>query len=137
MKSTKLVLTVRRQTVLLSSILGLLTAGVQTTALARSPPPLPTQFSGLLNDYTPTTVDGPLGGATIKGAPYEMHGRWTMDLNPQRSKATFSAEMTMETSEVANASSVFDPGMLNPHVHHVSMTNGVVTTDWQRNCPAL
>ncbi|MEO7051598.1 MAG: hypothetical protein ABI128_08025, partial [Rhodanobacter sp.] len=42
-----------------------------------------------------------------------------------------------ETSEVANASSVFDPGMLNPHVHHVSMTNGVVTTDWQRNCPAL
>lgn len=139
MKSTKLVRTSHTRTVLVSGTLALLAMGIggQSRALARGAPPLPTQFSGLLNDYTPTTVDGTTTGATIKGAPYEMHGRWSLDMNPQRSKATFSAEMTMETSEVANASSVFDPGTLGAHVHHISMTDGVVTADWQTNCPTL
>ena len=139
MQSTKLIRTARNRTVLVSGTLALLAMGIggQTSALAGGMRPLPTQFSGLINDYTPVTVDGLPTGATIKGAPYEMHGRWTLDLNTQRRKATFSAEMTMETSEVANASSVFNPAMLGAHVHHIRMTDGVVTPNWQTNCPTL
>ena len=139
MKSTTLIRIARNRAVPVSGLLALLVMGIggQTSALAGGSPPLPTQFSGLINDYTPTTVDGLPTGATIKGAPYEMHGRWKLDLNTQRSKATFSAEMTMETSEVANTSSVFDPGMLGAHAHHISMTDGVVTPNWQTSCPTL
>ena len=33
---------------------------------------LPAHFSGLIDDYTPSTV---------KGGPYEMHGSWSLDLH--------------------------------------------------------
>jgi hypothetical protein len=51
----------------------------------------PTHFSGLINDYTPSTV---------KGGPWEMHGQWTLDLRPDWRAASgfvadFSADMTM------------------------------------------
>ena len=139
MKSTKIERTARNRTVLLSGVVTLLALGVggQTRALARGAPPLPTHFSGLLNDYTPT-IDSNTAKA-IGGSPYEMHGRWTLDLNAQLSKAMFSAAISMETSEVANTSSVFDPGLLASHTHHISVTDGVVhagATDWQTMCPA-
>jgi hypothetical protein len=127
-----------RKSVPVLGILALAMIGVGAQARAGGLPPLPAHFSGLLNDYTPTSDSNT--GKPISGSPYEMHGRWTLDLNPQRGTATFSAEMTMETSEVANASSVFDPGSLGAHTHHISVTDGVVhnlPTDWQTMCPAL
>ncbi|HXE65541.1 MAG TPA: hypothetical protein VN630_00755 [Rhodanobacteraceae bacterium] len=119
-------------------VLATMAAAGPASARAGGSPPMPTHFSGLLNDYTPTSDSNT--GNPISGSPYEMHGRWTLDLNAQRGTATFSAEMTMETSEVANASSVFDPGSLGAHTHHISVTDGVVhnlPTDWQTMCPAL
>lgn len=139
MQITRLIQNRPHSTALAAAILALLAGGIggQSSALAGGPPLLPPQFSGLINDYTPMTVDGLSTGATIKGAPYEMHGIWTLNLNIQRSRASFAAEMTMQTSEVANTSSVLNPEMLGAHVHHVSMTDGVVTTNWQANCPTL
>ena len=131
--------TARNKTVLASSVFALLAigAGGQTGALAGGWPQTPTRFSGLLNDYTPTS-DGTTG-KPISGSPFEMHGSWTLDLNGQRSRATFSAAVSMETSEVANASSVFDPASLGAHTHHISVTDGVIhggPMDWQAMCPA-
>jgi hypothetical protein len=98
-------------------------------------PQLPPHFSGVLSDYTPSSVNG----TPISGAPYEMHGNWTLDINAARGKATFSAAIAMETSEVVNTDPDFDPGKLGPHTHHVSVTDGVVHAgpmDWQTMCPA-
>ena len=139
MKSKTLVRSARNRTVLLSGIVTLLALGgsAPSRAVAGGAPPLPTHFSGQLNDYTPT-IDSNTDKA-IGGSPYEMHGRWTLDLNAQQSNATFSAALSMETSEVANTSSVFDPGSLASHTHHISVTNGVVhngPTDWQTMCTA-
>ena len=48
----------------------------------------PVHFTGLINDYSPLDP-------TIKGSPYEMHGQWSMDVNPEKGTADFSADMTM------------------------------------------
>lgn len=117
-------------------VLATMGIGAQTSAAAGRPPNLPTHFSGLLSDYTPSSVNG----TPIKGAPYEMHGRWTLDLNPTRSKATFSAAIAMETSEVVNTDPSFDPGKLGAHTHHISVTGGVIhdgPMDWKTMCPAF
>jgi hypothetical protein len=130
--------TLPRNTVPMLGILALVAMGmgVQTRAAARHPPNLPMHFSGLLSDYTPISVNG----IPVKGAPYEMHGRWTLDLNQARNRATFSAAIAMETSEVANPDPDFDPGKLGAHTHHISMTGGVVhdgPMDWKTLCPTV
>ena len=140
MNSKQLIRSAHDNAALVAGLLALLAIGVggQNSALAGSAPPLPSQFSGLINDYTPTTDTNT--NKAIGGSPYEMHGRWTLDLNYQRSAATFSAELTMETSEAATASSVFDPVALGAHTHHISMTNGVVhnlPNDWATMCTSL
>lgn len=139
MKNKDYVGAAHTRAVLASGVLALLAMGVgaQSSALAGGWPQTPTRYSGLLNDYTPTVDSSTL--KPISGSPYEMHGRWTLDLNAQRSKATFSAAVSMETSEVANASSVFDPAALGAHTHHLSVANGVVhagSMDWQAMCTA-
>jgi hypothetical protein len=85
------------------------------------------QFSGLINDYSPSTV---------KSGPWEMHGQWTLSVNPWTSKADFTADMTMSgygrTS--TNAVDPTQPGV-NPHTHHIKMTDVSVT--WNTTgCPA-
>ncbi|MGH8212596.1 MAG: hypothetical protein ACREPP_05125 [Rhodanobacteraceae bacterium] len=110
--------------------------GAHTSAVAGAPNKLPAHFSGLLSDYSPLIVNG----APLNGAPYEMHGNWTLDLNAARTQATFSAQIAMETSEVANPDPNYDPGHLSPHTHHISVPDGVVhngPTDWQTLCPAV
>ena len=94
---------------------------------------LPAHFAGILNDYTP-----PAPG--IKGGPYEMHGKWALDLNEERGTARFSADMTMETANFANPSTTGDPTKLGPHTHHISVTDGVIhdgPTDWMQMCPVF
>jgi len=117
-------------------ILVLATMGGPARARAGGPPQLPMHFNGVLSDYTPSAVNG----TSIKGAPYEMHGNWTLDLNPARSEAAFSAAFAMETSEAVNTDPDFDPGKLGAHTHHISVTDGVIHNgpmDWKTMCPAI
>jgi hypothetical protein len=113
-----------------------LCVGVATRALAAGQPRLPARFSGLLNDYTPPAP-------TVAGGPYEMHGKWSLNLSEERDTATFSAEMTMETADFANTDPNHDPSKLGPHTHHISVSDGVVhnaPTDpitWQTACPTF
>jgi hypothetical protein len=103
---------------------------------------LPASFSGLLNDYTPPPPSVP-GGPGVAGGPYEMHGKWSLQLNEDRGKATFSAEMTMETADFANTDPTHDPTKLGPHTHHISVTDGMIhndptdTINWKTQCPAF
>jgi hypothetical protein len=97
---------------------------------------LPASFSGLINDYTPPAP-------TVAGGPYEMHGWWSLHVSEERSAATFTAEMSMETADFANTDPTHDPAKLGPHTHHLSVANGVLHNDptdpinWKTNCPAF
>ena len=97
-----------------------------TCALAGDYPQLPEHFSGLLNDYTPASVNG----VPIKGGPYEMHGSWKLDLDESRTLASFSAAVTMETAGM----------MVGAHTHHIAVSDGMVhdgPTDWTTMCPTF
>jgi len=97
---------------------------------------LPAHFRGLLNDYTPSSVNS----VPIKGGPYEMHGTWRLDLDESRSLATFSAAMTMQMVDFLNADPNFDPGTLGAHTHQIALSGGIVhdgPTDWASMCPKL
>jgi len=102
---------------------------------------LPASFSGLLNDYTPPAPSVP-GGPGVAGGPYEMHGKWSLQLS-ERGGATFSAEMTMETADFANTDPNHDPTKLGPHTHHITVTDGVIHSDptdpinWKTQCPTF
>lgn len=102
-------------------------------ALAAGDSPLPAHFSGLLNDYTPLAA----------GTLYEMHGKWSLDLNEDLGSATFTAEMTMETPDFANSGSGYDPTALGAHTHHISVKDGKIHNDladpinWTTACPTL
>jgi hypothetical protein len=97
----------------------------------RAPPPV--HYHGLLNDYTPSA-------AVVKGGPYEMRGKWSLDVDERRGTASFSAAMNMETSDfgiVQNTVNKDDPTTRGAHTHHISMTDGVVSEDWAARCPAF
>lgn len=83
-------------------------------------------FSGLLNDYSPSTVTN---------GPWEMHGQWTLDLNERASTADFSADMTM-SGYGKTATNEPDPtqGGVSAHEHHIKLTN--ITVTWNTDgCP--
>jgi len=107
-------------------ILALLVLVSTTCAMAQERRPV--HLSGLLNDYVPL-----LG--TVKGSPYEMHGQWTMDVDPERGTADFSADMTMSSFGKTGTGAV-DPTqpLVNPHTHHIKLTNAKIT--WNMDgCP--
>jgi hypothetical protein len=85
-------------------------------------------FSGLLNDYSPSTVSG---------GPWEMHGQWTLDLNERAGTADFSADMTMSGYGKTSTGAV-DPtqGGASAHEHHVKLTNISVTWNTE-GCPTF
>jgi hypothetical protein len=125
----KAVLALMAPAVLAMGVVGLPRAGAAEHSR------LPASFSGLLNDYT---------SPAVAGGPYEMHGKWSLRLNEERSSASFTAEMTMETADFANPDTkAGDPTKLGPHVHHISMTDGVIHNDltdpvnWKTQCAAL
>ncbi len=98
---------------------------------------LPASLSGALNDYTPPAP-------TVTGGPYEMHGKWSVHLFPERGAATFTAQMTMETADFANTDTMnHDPTKLGPHTHHLTVTDGVIHNDptdpinWTTQCPTF
>ena len=98
-----------------------------TCALAQERRPV--HLTGLINDYVPLL-------STVKGSPYEMHGQWSMDVNPERGTADFSADMTMSSFGKTSAGAV-DPTqpLVNPHTHHIRLTNAKITWD-MTGCPA-
>jgi hypothetical protein len=98
-----------------------------TCALAQERRPV--HLSGLLNDYVPLLT-------TVKGSPYEMHGQWTMDVDPERGTADFSADMTMSSFGKTGTGAV-DPTqpLVNPHTHHIKLTHANITWD-MTGCPA-
>jgi hypothetical protein len=138
MKSKGLRWTSRDRAVLALMALAMLPIGIggPARALAAGQSRLPAHFSGLLNDYTPAAP-------TVAGGPYEMHGKWSLQLSEEQGTATFSAEMTMETADFANSDPSHDPTKLGPHTHHISVTDGVIhdnPTDpinWQTACPTF
>ena len=75
-------------------------------------------FSGLFNDYTPAS--------TISGSPYEIHGRWSMDLHDWGT-ADFLAEMTMSNFGTTNGALDATKGGQGAHTHHIRLTNIKVT----------
>lgn len=93
-------------------------------------PRLPTHLTGLINDFTPSSVNG----VAINGGPWEMHGKWTVELNEFSQTAAFSAEMSMETGDFVNASPTFDPGMLKAHTHHISVSGAKIVAG-ASGCP--
>src|SRR5271168_136818 len=87
----------------------------------------PVHLTGLINDYSPLDPN-------IKGSPYEMHGQWSMDVNPGQGTADFSADMTM--SDYGTTAGVLDAtkGGAGAHTHHIGLTNAKITWD-MTGCP--
>src|SRR5271154_5411954 len=108
-------------------VLSLLLLVSATCALAQERRPV--HFSGLINDYSPLS-------ASVAGSPWEMHGQWSMDVNPEWGTADFSADMTMSGYGRTSAGAV-DPTqpLVKPHTHHIRLTNVKVTWD-MIGCPA-
>ncbi|MGH9408393.1 MAG: hypothetical protein ACRD1V_02950 [Vicinamibacterales bacterium] len=102
------------------------------------PPPLPRHFSGLINDYTASaTATPPL--VSIAGGPYEIRGTWTLTLDEKKGTADFSAALNMETSDYGIVQSPAnvnkdDPSTRGAHTHHINLTGGIVSIDWETSC---
>ena len=86
--------------------------------------PLPVQhFAGILNDYTPSN---------IKGGPWEVRGKWSLEINNAAQKAEFTAVLTMETSDYGVTTGVVDPTNTttrSAHTHNIVMTGASLSTD--------
>jgi hypothetical protein len=89
----------------------------------------PVHFSGVINDYSPSTV---------AGGPYEIRGDWSLDVQ-KAGTAVFSADLNMETSDygISGTTQVdpANPATRSPHTHHISMTDVTVSYDTS-SCPA-
>jgi hypothetical protein len=101
----------------------------------------PRHFSGLINDYTPSAD-------VTSGGPYEMRGKWSLDVDEARGTARFSAEMTMETSDYGILETTTaippaplvnkdDPRTRNPHTHHFSLADVTSVSSDISLCPAI
>lgn len=92
-------------------------AGVASTSAQDS---RPVRFSGVINDYTPASVN-PTG-------PWEIRGPWSLRLR-EDGTADFSAALTMELSDFSQTTaSVNAPGARGQHTHHLTVDGGTVTT---------
>jgi hypothetical protein len=91
----------------------------------------PVHFSGLINDYSPSTV---------KGGPWEMHGQWSLDFHEEWRKETltadFSADMTMSDYGTTAGLPDATKGGQSPHTHHIKLTSSNII--WNMDgCPAV
>ena len=107
------------------SAVAVVVLAVGIGALAQAP--MPTHFSGLINDYTPQTINGKLVG------PWVMNGTWSLDLKGRSGLADFSAAMNMELSDYAVVNGVVknvddpDPQVRIAHTHHITMKDATVS----------
>lgn len=114
-------------------IIAVVALAAPASALAQAP--IPEHLSGILNDYTP---------ATGVSGPWEMHGSWSLERKGDSGKADFFVVMTMEHPDywvLANPTTppatptVDNPGLRDPHTHHLKMTEAIITYD-PSVCPA-
>ena len=110
----------------------LLVSGVCALAQDFSQARRPVHLSGLINDYSPSTV---------KGGPWEMHGQWTLDLRREWrgewvTVADFSADMTMSDYGTTAGLPDATKGGQSPHTHHIKLTNKTVTWNME-GCPTV
>lgn len=120
-------------TAIVCGIVAVSAAGLSGQSGDHRQGPPPKHFSGLLNDHTPSA-------AVVNGGPYEMRGKWSLDVDEARGTASFSAAMDMSTSDygiVQGNVSKDDPSTRRAHTHHITITDGVVTDDWAVKCPAF
>ena len=103
-----------------ASVLALATA---TVMLAQDPKPR--HLSGIINDYTPIT-----GGTTA----WELHGPWSLMLNEETGKASFTASLTMELSVLGQNSTNVQTVNLAQHTHYITMKDATVTYN-PTDCP--
>ncbi len=80
-------------------------------------------LSGILNDHT-----------LAKFGSWEMHGRWTLDVNERTGSADFTAAMTMERADLfftpppsGTGADANNLAVRNAHTHHIAITDGLVT----------
>jgi len=81
----------------------------------------PTQFSGVMDAYTPQT------GST---GPYEIHGPWSLQLSAPPVTGSFTAALDMELSDgwvLTENHGDFDPAARGAHTHHVTLVGAYVT----------
>ena len=116
----------------LASVVGalsllLLVSG--TCALAQGRRPV--HFSGLINDYSLSTV---------KGGPWEMHGQWSLDLHEEGRReartADFSADMTMSDYGTTAGLPDATKGGQSPHTHHIKLTSADIILNMD-GCSAI
>jgi hypothetical protein len=91
--------------------------------------PLPIHYVGFINDFT---------ASTVKNGPYEMRGKWTLDLDT-RGNSRFTAELDMETSDYGVTTGVVDPATPSSrgaHTHHIVVSDGKYSADFSA-CPAF
>jgi hypothetical protein len=85
--------------------------------------PAPTEFSGMINDYTPST--------SMPAGPWEMRGPWSLTLNTTSGKADFEATLTMELSDYTRTPSNIDAttgsSSRMQHTHLIQIQGGTVT----------
>jgi hypothetical protein len=112
----------------LVSVLSVLVLFSATGAMAQAAHP--EHLSGFINDYSPSNV---------KGGPYEIRGKWSLDVHGRSGKADFSAAVNMETSDYGITEGIVDPtqpATRGAHTHHIQLTNATVT--WNLDgCPAF
>lgn len=125
-------------------IVAVLVLAAGTSALAQAP--MPTHFSGLINDYTPQTCPQqqstppgtpvPATCSTSVSGPWEMRGTWSLNLEHDGTIADFSAAINMTHSDywvTINGSpsvAVNDNSSTtgrHPHTHYITITDGTVT----------
>lgn len=109
--------------------IGVLVLAISVSALAINGTS-PVHFSGLINDYSPSTV---------KGGPYEIRGEWSLDLHGESGTADFSAAVNMETSDFGITEGIVDPtqpATRGAHTHHIKLTNATVTLNLN-GCPTF
>ncbi|HEY0745361.1 MAG TPA: hypothetical protein VGD63_01570 [Steroidobacteraceae bacterium] len=127
----KALMSTARQIPIVLATMGLGGFTLVMGAEEQPPSPQPALYSGLLNDYTPSA-------AVVKGGPYEMRGKWSLEVDPRGGTAKFLAAMNMETSDFGISQGTVnkdDPTTRGAHTHHISMTDGVITSDWMTSCP--
>jgi hypothetical protein len=99
-----------------------LTLATASAALAQTS--TPTTFSGVIEDYSPSTTVTPTG-------PWEMRGPWTLTIDGQSGKGDFTAAITMELSDYTRNSANVDSGSGSSsrmqHTHNIAITGGTIT----------
>lgn len=98
-----------------------LAAFLSAGAIARADGPI--HLKGVINGYSPASVT-PTG-------PWEIRGTWTLTINPFTNTADFTADLTMERSDLwvlANMQNPDSTALRLSHTHHIALQNIPITT---------